>query len=335
MNFNAAVLIKKNKIEILKLSFNNLSIGQCVIKILYSSICHTQLQEIEGLRGFDKFLPHCLGHEAVGIVVDKHPSVKKVKANDYVCLSWINTKGINSGGTNYLYQNKIKVNAGPVNTFSEYALISENKIYKIRKDKSFKQKVLLGCALPTAYNAINDLEVDKINSICIIGCGGLGISSIIAAKDYNIKNITAIDRNPYKLKIAKANGANILFNDISKIDKQKSFDVIVECTGNLNVLQNCINYSKNFGGKVIVIGNYPKGKLIKIDPWRIINGNTLMGAWNDSANFEKKFYKFEKKIKNKNLSFFFGRKTYNLNSIDNAIKDFKEGKIIRPLLKLF
>ena len=72
MYFNAAVLLKKNKIEILKLDLPVLKNGQSLIKILYSSICHTQVQEIDGLRGKDFFLPHCLGHEAVGIVVDKH-----------------------------------------------------------------------------------------------------------------------------------------------------------------------------------------------------------------------------------------------------------------------
>ena len=335
MYFNAAVLLKKKKIEILKLDLPKLKNGQSLIKILYSSICHTQVQEINGLRGKDNFLPHCLGHEAVGIVVDKHSSVKKVKNTDHVCLSWINSSGINSGGIHYLTKNRLKVNAGPVHTFSEYAIISENKIYKIRKQGKIKEKVLLGCALPTAYNVLDDLNLKKVTSICIVGCGGLGISSILAAKDYNVKHIAAVDYNLSKLKIAKKIGAHEVFNNLSKIDKiKKNFDVIIECTGNINVLEKCADFTKKFGGRVVVIGNYPKGKVLKIDPWHIIQGKTLLGAWNDQEIFDKKFEKFEKKIKNKKLDYFFGNKIYSLNNINNAIKDFKDGKMIRPLLKL-
>ncbi len=83
-----------------------------------------------------------------------------------------------------------------------------------------------------------------------------------------------------------------------------------------------------------MIGNYPKGKFLNIDPWHIIQGKALVGAWNDTLNFDNKFKKFEKKINNKNLNFFFGNKTYKLTDINKAINDFKKGKIIRPLIKM-
>ncbi len=218
MYFNAAVLKKKGKVIIDKLSLPKLKFGQSLVKIHYSSICHTQIQEIDGQRGKDNYLPHCLGHEGVGTVIDKHNSVKKVKNLDSVCLSWINSKGINSGGTFYLNSRGIKVNAGPVHTFSEYAVISENKIFKINRAE--KKKVLLGCALPTAYNVIDDLKHLKIKSICIIGCGGLGISCVIASKDYKIKKIFALDKNRSKLNYAKKKGANVTFDSLEEIKKK-------------------------------------------------------------------------------------------------------------------
>ena len=335
MNFKAAVLLKKKKIDIMKLYLPKLRNGQTLVKILYSSICHTQIQEIDGLRGRDHFLPHCLGHEGVGIVVDKHPSVKKVKNSDYVCLSWINSKGINAGGVQYTTNTGKKVNAGPVHTFCEYAIISENKIYKIQNTKNIKQKVLFGCALPTAFNVINDLSLKKTKSICITGCGGLGISSIIASKIHNIKDISTVDFNLNKLKIAKKCGANSIYNNLSKITLlKKRFDAIIECTGNIGILHQCLELTKKFGGKIIVIGNYPKGKILKINPWHIIQGKTLSGAWNNQSKFDDKFKKFENKLKNKNLNFYFGKKTYKLDEINFAIKDFKSGKMIRPLIKL-
>ena len=127
----------------------------------------------------------------------------------------------------------------------------------------------------------------------------------------------------------------MLYNNFNKIEANKScFDVILECTGNIDILKKSIEFTKKFGGKVVVIGNYPKGQLLKIDPWHIIQGKTLTGAWNNQLVFDNKFKKFEKKIENKRLNFFFGKKTYNLNNINHAIKDFKKGKMIRPLIKL-
>ena len=98
---NAAVLVQKNKIKIKKLILPDLKKGQVLIKIKYSSICHTQIQEISGLRGKDRYLPHCLGHEASGIVINKHQSVKKVNKKDFVCLTWVFSKGISAGGSIY------------------------------------------------------------------------------------------------------------------------------------------------------------------------------------------------------------------------------------------
>ena len=157
----------------------------------------------------------------------------------------------------------------------------------------------------------------------------------MAAKNYNIKNISAVDYNADKLKIAKKCGANYTYNNLSKIDSIKnSFDTIIECTGNILVLQQCLELTKKFGGKIVVIGNYPKGEILKIDPWHIIQGKSLLGAWNDQVVFDKKFEKFEKKLKNKKLNFYFGKNIYKLNDINVAIKDFKNGKMIRPLIKL-
>ena len=120
MNFKSAVLLSRNKVVLDKLMAPRLRYGQALVKMLYSSICHTQIQEIIGQRGKDHYLPHCLGHEAAGYIEDKHKSVKKVKIGDKVCLSWIKGSGIDSGGTQYKNTKGKIINAGPVNTFSEY-----------------------------------------------------------------------------------------------------------------------------------------------------------------------------------------------------------------------
>src|SRR3990167_10583373 len=87
----AAVLIKQNEPLVL---FKNIikpkpKRGQALVKILFAGLCHSQLMEISGSRGEDKYLPHLLGHEGVGTVVEIGEGVTKVKVNDEVILGWI------------------------------------------------------------------------------------------------------------------------------------------------------------------------------------------------------------------------------------------------------
>ena len=79
--------------KVLNLNLPKIKKGQVLVRIRYSSICHTQIQEIMGLRGKDRFLPHCLGHEATGLVKQIGPGVNKVKIHDKVCLTWIQSEG--------------------------------------------------------------------------------------------------------------------------------------------------------------------------------------------------------------------------------------------------
>ena len=106
MKISAATLIKKNFIKVLDLNLPKLKKGQVLVKIKYSSICHTQIQEIMGLRGKDRYLPHCLGHEATGLVKEVGPGVKKVKKNDKVCLTWLQSDGKKASGVKYLHKKK-------------------------------------------------------------------------------------------------------------------------------------------------------------------------------------------------------------------------------------
>jgi len=341
MNFNAAVLVSTKKVVIEKLETPKLYYGQVLVKILYSSICQTQIGEIYGKRGKDYYLPHCLGHEGVGIVADKHKSVSKIQVGNKVCLSWIKGSGIDAGGTKYKNKKGTIINAGPVNTFSEYAVVSENRVYKLSNRDNTISSVLLGCAIPTAFNSIFDSLKNVTNGpIFIFGCGGVGLSTIIASKIKKIRPIIGIDINSKKLKIAKEIGADKVFNFQNNNFSKKltnycksNFPTMIECTGNTDVLNYCVEKANTFGGKILVIGNYPKPSSIKLDPWNIIKGKTLIGAWNDLDSFENKFKIYKKKINKNYSSHFFGNKFYSLNEINKAIKEFTKGKVIRPLIK--
>ena len=95
------------------------------------------------------------------------------------------------------------INAGPINTFSEYSLVSENRVYKI-KNKWFKKTYLDGCAIPTAFNAIfNSLKVNESSTFMIAGMGGLGIACLHACLLTKPKKIVCIDVNKKNYKKLK------------------------------------------------------------------------------------------------------------------------------------
>ena len=341
MKIRAATLIKKNFIKVLNLNLPKIGKGQALIKIYYSSICHTQIQEISGLRGKDKFLPHCLGHEATGVVQKIGSGVTKVKKNDKVCLTWVQAKGRKEKGVQYLYK-KQKINAGPVNTFSNYAIISEDKIIKLPKKNNLKKDVLMGCAIPTAFNAVfHTLKYVKKNNIIIFGTGGLGLACIFAAKKAGFKKIYALDKVYKKLIVAKKFGAtNLIFvrKNSCKLQLKKFknfFQNGIECTGNLELLTEGIETIKNFGGRFIIIGNYPHNLKVKLNPWHFIMGKIVSGAWVDEFNYDEKFSNFYSKFNKFNWKKYFGKKIYNLDNINLAINDFKNGKVIRPLIKMY
>jgi len=162
----------------------------------------------------------------------------------------------------------------------------------------------------------------------------LGLSTVIIAKSLGYKKIIVIDKIKNKLSVAKKLGATHTLNSLTKIDFKNQIDVTVECTGNIDVLKNSILIPKKFGGKLIFIGNYPNNSRVLLDPWVVIQGVTLLGAWNDLKPFDTSFKRLEKLIKNKRLDLFFGNKIYKLKNITQAIKDFESGKVIRPLIQL-
>src|SRR3990167_9428307 len=156
--FRAAVLFNlKQPLEILEVLTPKLLSGQVLVKIFFAGLCHSQLMEVMGERGHDEYLPHMLGHEGVGEVVDIGKNVEKVKPGDHVVLSWIKGKGANINSTQYRTSDGKEINAGAITTFSEYAIVSENRCVKLPAEIPFNIGALLGCAIPTGAGILFNL----------------------------------------------------------------------------------------------------------------------------------------------------------------------------------
>lgn len=345
MKLKAAVLFKQKKpLRIIDINFDRkLTKGQLLIKVLYSGICGSQIGEISGVKGKDKFLPHLLGHEGTGVIVEKNERVKKFKIGDKVILHWQKGFGLNSDTPKYRYNNKV-INAGWVTTFNNYAVVSENRVTKIPKGISIREGVVFGCALTTSYGVIyNDAKLTKKDELLILGTGNLGLSMICFAKLIGCKKIVAVDLNHKKLSLAKKFGAHktILFknnkyflNQIKKIFKENMPNKIIENTGNTKMIENAYNIL-NKKGKLVLVGVPNHKEKIKINTLPLHLGKTMVGSFGGGINPSKDIKKINNLLKKKfSIKKLLG-KTYSLNKINFAINQIANGKeILKPLVQL-
>jgi S-(hydroxymethyl)glutathione dehydrogenase/alcohol dehydrogenase len=249
-----------------------LSFGQVFVKIHYSGICGAQINEIEGAKGPDKFLPHLLGHEGSGTVIDTGPGVKTVKTGDHVVLHWRQGDGIQSDTPCYTWNGR-KVNAGWVTTFNEYAVVSENRLTPIPHEFDLKLAPLFGCAVTTAMGVINNDAQTKIGqSIVVFGVGGVGLNIVQSADMVSAHPIIGIDIHDAKLEMAKKFGATHVFNSRKMTDIETAVyrtigkdgaDIVIDTTGNARVIEMAYELTHP-DGKTILVGVPRKGDVVSI-----------------------------------------------------------------------
>ncbi len=270
----AAILTELNKpLVVAEITMpKELSFGQVLVKIHYSGICGAQLNEIEGAKGPDKFLPHLLGHEGSGLVEAIGPGVKAVAIGDHVVLHWRPGRGLQSETPIYDWQGK-KVNAGWVTTFNEKAIVSENRVTVIPKDFDMRLAPLFGCAVTTAMGVINnDAQVKIGQSVVVFGIGGVGLNIIQAAALVSANPIVAIDLIEEKLTMARRFGAThtIQVNKnqdtaekVLAIVGKSGADVVIDTTGSARVIESAYAMT-HADGRTILVGVPRKGDNISI-----------------------------------------------------------------------
>jgi len=289
----AAILVEQRKplvVEEIELP-KALDVGQVLVKVHFSGICGSQLGEIDGAKGEDKFLPHLLGHEGSGTVVETGPGVRRAKVGDKVVLHWRKgLSGIEAVPPRYGWKGKA-VNAGWITTFNEYAIVSENRLTVIPADSDMDIAALFGCAVTTGFGVvINNAKVKIGESVVVFGAGGVGLNIVQAAALVTAYPIVAVDLYDNRLELAEKMGATHLVNS-SRTDARRAIleivgtggvDVFIDNTGQPAIIEMGYQLT-NPQGRVTLVGVPRKGNNICIYSLPLHFGKGLSGSHGGDA----------------------------------------------------
>lgn len=343
MKTEAALLVQTGQPLVLaELELPVVKPGQVLVEIAYSGACGTQVMEWLGQKGEDKWLPHCLGHEGSGTVLECGSAVTRVKPGDKVVLSWIRGGGVEAGGATYQWEGRT-VNAGGVTTFQRHAVVSENRLTKLPNDLAMDTAILLGCAAPTGMGAVfNVTQVRPGESVAVFGTGGIGLNACMAAAFAGAMPIIAIDTNASRRELAQALGATHAIDPaacdvLAEIRKlvPGGVDASIEATGIPAVMAQALSATRQQGGRAVVIGNAKHGSALTLDPSVFNQGKSLHGTWGGDSVPDRDYIRYGRLLAS-------GRfdpgvllsAPYSLARANDALTDLAAGRVGRPLIDM-
>lgn len=337
----AAILVETGRpLELADLEIPALGLGQVLVRLACSGVCHTQLLEARGLRGPDRFLPHALGHEASGTVTEIGPGVTRVKPGQRVVLSWIKGSGLDAPSTQYRWNGRV-VNSGAITTFSESSVVSENRLTPLDDRIEFAAAALLGCAIPTGVGMVfNTAGVRPGHSVAVFGVGGIGTWALLGALLSGASPVIAVDHLPEKIAWAKSCGPvqGICSAETSPVDEIRRLcpggvDVAIEATGRTAVMQLAVEAIRPQGGVAVIAGNARQGEIWPLDPKQLNQGKRILGTWGGDNQPERDFPRYQSLIVSGQLSCDrFLAYRYPLDNINQALDDLEQGRVARPLI---
>ncbi len=285
--------------------------GEVLVEIKATGICHTDEFTLSGADPEGLF-PAILGHEGAGIVVDVGPDVRSLKKGDHViplytpecrqceyCLSRKTNlcqairvtqgKGLMPDGSSRFSQNgKMIHHYMGTSTFSNFTVVPEIALAKIREDAPFDKVCYIGCGVTTGLGAvINTARVEPGANVVVFGLGGIGLNVIQGARLVGAKTIVGVDINPARESLARKFGMTHFVNpkevkgdlvphlvELTKGGADYSF----ECIGNTDVMRQALECCHKGWGVSVIIGVAGAGKEISTRPFQLVTGRVWKGT---------------------------------------------------------
>jgi S-(hydroxymethyl)glutathione dehydrogenase / alcohol dehydrogenase len=336
----AAILIQQHApLEIDEVEIPPLDYGQVLVQLDKTRICGSQIGEIDGVKGPDRWLPHMLGHEGGGTVMEIGHGVKTVKVEDQVVLHWRPGEGIESSLPKYKRGSQT-INAGFITTFNHYAVISENRLTPVPEGTSMEVAALLADTLTTGFGVINNDANLKIGeSIVVIGCGGIGLGVVLGAHLAGAHPVIAVDIHDHKLEMAKNFGATHIINgddsDLTETVMEilgQQPDVVVDGTGNPNIISAAYELTGT-PGRTVLFGVMHHEQRLRLHTLPLHFGKVLTGSVGGSSQPAQDIPRYIRMIQDSRFDpTDFVSHRMPLDQINEGIQHMRDGKVVHAMV---
>ncbi len=285
--------------------------GEVMVEIKATGVCHTDAFTLSGADPEGLF-PSVLGHEGAGIVVDTGPGVTSVSTGDHVIPLYTpecrQCEYCTSGKTNLCQAvrgtqgqglmpdetSRFSIGGDPLfhymgtSTFSNFTVLPEIAVAKIRKDAPFDKVCYIGCGVTTGIGAvINTARVEPGANVVVFGLGGIGLNVVQGARLVGANMIVGVDINPDRKALGESFGMthfvdpNEVEGDLVAylVDLTKGgADYSFECIGNVEVMRQALECCHKGWGESIIIGVAPAGTEISTRPFQLVTGRVWRGT---------------------------------------------------------
>ena len=284
--------------------------GEVLIEIKATGVCHTDAYTLSGADPEGVF-PSVLGHEGAGVVVDIGPGVRSVARGDHVIPLYTpecrDCKFCKSGKTNLCQAIRSTQGRGVMpdgtsrfsvggetlyhymgtSTFSNFTVLPEIAVAKIRKDAPFDKVCYIGCGVTTGLGAvIKTARVEPGSNVAVFGLGGIGLNVIQGARLVGADRIIGVDINSAKRGLAEKFGMTDFLNPNDSADvvaeivdvTDGGVDYSFECIGNVDVMRQALECCHKGWGESVIIGVAGAGQEISTRPFQLVTGRVWRGT---------------------------------------------------------
>ena len=311
MKTEAAVAFAAGQpLEIVELDVAPPQAGEVMVEVKATGVCHTDAFTLSGDDPEGAF-PAVLGHEGAGIVVEVGAGVTSVAPGDHViplytpecrqceyclhprtnlCQAIRETQGqgvMPDGTSRFSLDGKPILHYMGCSTFSNYTVLPEIALAKVRKDAPFDKICYIGCGVTTGIGAVAfTMQVEPGATVAVFGLGGIGLNVIQGARLVGASRIIGIDINPAKVELARKFGMTDFVNPTEHRDLAGhlveitggGLDYTFECIGRVDTMRAALECAHKGWGQSCIVGVAGAGQEISTRPFQLVTGRTWRGT---------------------------------------------------------